>query len=84
MILGTGWAGFNLALNLKNDSTVANPEVPEVRIVSPSNYFVLTPLLPSTEVGTLEFRCIQEPIRKVLGANGNFVQEKALSLDPET
>ncbi len=52
VILGTGWAGFNLALNLKNDSS-------EVRVVSPSNHFVFTPLLPSTAVGTLEFRCIQ-------------------------
>jgi NADH dehydrogenase FAD-containing subunit len=80
VVLGTGWAGFNLALNLKSDSSTS----PEVRIVSPSNHFVFTPLLPSTAVGTLEFRCIQEPIRKVLGKNGNFVQAKAKSLDPET
>jgi hypothetical protein len=55
VVLGTGWAGFNLALNLKSDSSTS----PEVRIVSPSNHFVFTPLLPSTAVGTLEFRCIQ-------------------------
>ena len=57
--------------------------VPEIRVVSPSNHFVFTPLLPSTAVGTLEFRAIQEPIRKVLGKNGNFVQAKAIALDPE-
>ena len=82
VVLGTGWAGFNLALNLKSDLSPSE-SVPEVRIVSPSNHFVFTPLLPSTAVGTLEFRCIQEPIRKVLGRNGNFVQAKGLSLDPE-
>ena len=27
------------------------------------NYFVFTPLLASTSVGTLEFRCITEPVR---------------------
>jgi NADH dehydrogenase FAD-containing subunit len=27
------------------------------------NYFVFTPLLASTAVGTLEYRCIVEPIR---------------------
>jgi len=80
IVLGTGWAGFNLALQLKSEYD----DAPEVRIVSPSNHFVFTPLLPSTAVGTLEFRCIQEPIRKVLGKNGNFVQAKAKSLDPST
>ena len=35
----------------------------EVVVVSPRNYFLFTPLLASTCVGTLEFRCITEPIR---------------------
>jgi NADH dehydrogenase FAD-containing subunit len=83
VILGSGWAGFNLSLQLKSNLP-ASDTVPEVRIVSPSNHFVFTPLLPSTAVGTLEFRAIQEPIRKVLGANGNFVQAKAQKLDPDT
>jgi hypothetical protein len=82
LILGTGWGGFNLALNMKNDQAPSDT-VPEVRVVSPSNHFVFTPLLPSTAVGTLEFRAIQEPIRKVLGKNGNFVQAKAIALDPD-
>ena len=81
VILGTGWAGFNLALNMKSDQAPSIHSTPEIRIVSPSNHFVFTPLLPSTAVGTLEFRAIQEPIRKVLGKNGNFVQAKAMSLN---
>ncbi|CAI2177352.1 17703_t:CDS:10 [Funneliformis geosporum] len=36
----------------------------ETIVVSPRNYFVFTPLLASSSVGTLEFRCIMEPIRK--------------------
>jgi NADH dehydrogenase FAD-containing subunit len=82
VVLGTGWAGFNLALNMKSNQDPSE-SVPEIRIVSPSNHFVFTPLLPSTAVGTLEFRAIQEPIRKVLGKNGNFVQAKAMGLDPQ-
>ena len=35
----------------------------EVIIVSPRNHFLFTPLLPSTTVGTIEFRSIIEPIR---------------------
>ena len=32
-------------------------------VVSPRSYFVFTPLLASTSVGTLEFRCALEPAR---------------------
>lgn len=77
VVLGTGWGSFTLARQLKNA-----PAVQKLRVVSPSNHFVFTPLLPSTAVGTLEFRCIQEPIRKVLGQNGKFVQAKAQTVDP--
>jgi len=34
-----------------------------VTVVSPRNHFLFTPLLPSTTVGTIEFRSIIEPIR---------------------
>uniref|UniRef100_A0A7S2S1W9 FAD/NAD(P)-binding domain-containing protein n=1 Tax=Eucampia antarctica TaxID=49252 RepID=A0A7S2S1W9_9STRA len=74
IILGTGWAGYNLTRLLQDCDK-------EVRVVSPSNHFLFTPLLPSTAVGTLEFRCIQEPIRNVLGENGAFVQAKAQTID---
>lgn len=50
-------------------------------VISPRNHFVFTPLLPSASVGTLECRCIQEPVRSVLGTNGQYLQAKALSLD---
>lgn len=32
--------------------------------VSPNTYFAFTPLLASTAVGTLEFRCALEPVRR--------------------
>lgn len=75
VVLGSGWAGFQLALNSGKD-------VP-LTVISPSNHFVFTPLLASTAVGTLEFRCIQEPVRTILGPKGQFIQAKARSLDPE-
>lgn len=78
IILGTGWGGYNLTRLLKDCDK-------EIRVVSPSNHFLFTPLLPSTAVGTLEFRCIQEPIRTVLSPkNGAFVQAKARSIDTES
>lgn len=75
VVLGGGWAGFQIALN-------ANKDLP-LTVVSPNNHFVFTPLLASTAVGTLEFRCIQEPIRTVLGPKGQFIQAKARWLDPD-
>ena len=74
VVLGSGWAGFNQALNMSKD-------VP-LTVVSPSNHFLFTPLLASSAVGTLEFRCIQEPIRTVLGPEGHYIQARATSLDP--
>ncbi len=57
IILGTGFGAVSLVKNI-------DVERYDVRIVSPRNHFLFTPLLPSTTVGTLEFRSIIEPIRK--------------------
>lgn len=56
VVLGSGWAGFKFMKDL-------NRKDYEVTVVSPRNYFVFTPLLASTSVGTLEFRCATEPVR---------------------
>lgn len=55
VVLGTGFGAFNLIKHVKNDYAIT--------VVSPRNHFLFTPLLPSTTVGTLEFRSIIEPIR---------------------
>ena len=51
----------------------------DLTVISPRNHFIFTPLLPSAAVGTLEFRCIQEPIRTI--KNLHFYQAKARALD---
>ncbi|KAH8764111.1 pyridine nucleotide-disulfide oxidoreductase-domain-containing protein [Hyaloscypha sp. PMI_1271] len=56
VILGSGWAGFVLSRQL--DKKKFQPVV-----VSPRTYFVFTPLLASTAVGTLEFRTTLESVR---------------------
>lgn len=58
MIVGAGWAGFRLAKDVSKDKY-------DVVLVSPRNHFLFTPLLPSSAVGTLEFRAIQEPVRTI-------------------
>ena len=73
VILGTGWAGFTLARKLDKSRY-------DVRVVSPANHFLFTPLLPSTAVGTLEFRAIQEPVRTIDGLD-KYYQAKATDID---
>eukprot|EP00741_Cyanophora_paradoxa_P018985 tig00021108_g18328.t1 len=55
IVLGTGWGGHALAKSLS--------ERQEVVWISPRNYFLFTPMLPSTAVGTVDFRSIIEPIQ---------------------
>ncbi|MEX1138134.1 MAG: FAD-dependent oxidoreductase [Bacteroidota bacterium] len=56
VILGTGFGGFSIAKRI-------DQRLFDIAIVSPRNHFLFTPLLPSTTVGTIEFRSIIEPIR---------------------
>ncbi|KAI0199533.1 FAD/NAD(P)-binding domain-containing protein [Astrocystis sublimbata] len=58
VILGSGWAGYALARTL-------DPMKFERIIVSPRSYFVFTPLVASTAVGTLEFRAVTESVRRL-------------------
>ncbi len=37
----------------------------DVSVISATNYFNFTPLLASTAVGTLEYRCAIEPVRPI-------------------
>lgn len=73
VILGSGWGGNTLARRIDKD-------LYDVRLISPANHFLFTPLLPSTAVGTLEFRAIQEPVRTIQGL-GEYYQAKATGLD---
>lgn len=56
IILGSGFASFSTLKTIDTD-------LYDVIVVSPRNHFIFTPLLPSTTVGTIEFRSIIEPIR---------------------
>ncbi|KAI1469190.1 FAD/NAD(P)-binding domain-containing protein [Daldinia caldariorum] len=58
VILGSGWAGYGFARSL-------DPKKYERIMISPRSYFVFTPLLAGTAVGTLEFRAVTEPVRKL-------------------
>ncbi len=78
LVLGTGFAAFNLIRHLRVDRY-------DLTVVSPRNHFLFSPLLPSTTVGTLEFRSIIEPIRQAIDPKSfSFYQANAVSIDSVT
>ncbi|KAK3677908.1 hypothetical protein LTR78_002003 [Recurvomyces mirabilis] len=75
VILGTGWASVGLLKQL-------TPGEYHVTMVSPSNHFLFTPMLPSATVGTLEFRSLVEPIRRIVRkAKGHFLKAQAVDVE---
>jgi len=75
LILGGGWGGVALLKTL-------NPEEYHVTLVSPTNYFLFTPMLPSATVGTLELRSLAEPIRRIVARlKGHFIRAIAQDID---
>ncbi|THY81520.1 NADH-ubiquinone oxidoreductase subunit [Aureobasidium pullulans] len=75
VILGTGWGSVALLKQL-------NPDDYHVTVVSPSNYFLFTPMLPSATVGTLELRSLVEPVRRIISrVKGHFLKATAEDVD---
>lgn len=75
VILGGGWGGVALLKEL-------NPDDYHVTVISPANYFLFTPMLPSATVGTLELKSLVEPIRRILQrVKGHFIRAKAEDVD---
>ncbi|KAI1648475.1 FAD/NAD(P)-binding domain-containing protein [Daldinia loculata] len=79
VILGTGWG--SVALLKKLDTANYN-----VIVISPRNYFLFTPLLPSCTTGNIEHRSIMEPVRQILRrkkAAVKFYEAEATHIDVE-
>lgn len=71
VILGSGWGSVALLKTL-------NPDDYHITVVSPTNYFLFTPMLPSATVGTLELRSLVEPIRRIVTrVRGHFLKAEA-------
>ncbi|KAK4871200.1 hypothetical protein LT330_000437 [Penicillium expansum] len=79
VILGTGWGSVSLLKKLDTENY-------NVIVVSPRNYFLFTPLLPSCTTGLIEHRSIMEPIRNILRhkkASVQFYEAEATKIDYE-
>lgn len=75
VVLGTGWGSIALLKHL-------NPNDYHVTVVSPVNYFLFTPMLPSATVGTLGLRSLVEPVRRIIQrVNGHFIKADAMDVE---
>jgi len=75
VILGTGWGAYAFLKTI--DATMY-----DIVIISPRNYFLFTPMLAASAVGTVEFRSITEPIRNV-NPLADYVEAQAIGVDSE-
>lgn len=71
VIVGGGWGAVSLLRSL-------DPDTYDVTVVSPTNYFLFTPLLPAVTVGTVGTSSVVESLRRILQrCHGQFVQGAA-------
>lgn len=74
VVVGGGWGAVALLQSL-------DPGKYCVTVISPTNYFLFTPLLPSAAVGTVEPRSLVEGMRRILQRlNGHYFQGEAVDL----
>ncbi|EEP78491.1 hypothetical protein UREG_03337 [Uncinocarpus reesii 1704] len=79
VILGTGWGSVSLLKKLDTENY-------NVVVISPRNFFLFTPLLPSCTTGLIEHRSIMEPVRNILrhkAATVKYYEAKATKIDYE-
>ncbi|KXN85645.1 putative NADH-ubiquinone oxidoreductase C3A11.07, mitochondrial, partial [Leucoagaricus sp. SymC.cos] len=78
VVLGSGWGATSLLKTM--DTADYN-----VMVVSPRNFFLFTPLLPSVAVGTLNTRSIIQSIRYITrhkARNVSVIEAEASDVDP--
>ncbi|KAL8971043.1 MAG: hypothetical protein Q9183_001239 [Haloplaca sp. 2 TL-2023] len=79
VVLGTGWGSVSLLKKLDTENY-------NVIVISPRNFFLFTPLLPSCTTGTIEHRSIMEPVRNILRhkkATVKYYEADATKIDYE-
>lgn len=74
IVLGSGFAAVSFLKRINHSHF-------DVTVVSPRNHFLFTPLLPSTTVGTIQFRSIIEPIRAIC-SEARYYHASCIGVDP--
>ena len=80
LILGAGFGGVRAAKGLL--AKYGRSRDFEITMVSSSNYFLFTPMLPEVAGGVLSIRSVTVPVRDILsGRNFRFVRGDVASID---
>ncbi|GJP47908.1 hypothetical protein CLOM_g7079 [Closterium sp. NIES-68] len=80
VVLGSGWGAVSFLKAI-------DARAYDVTIISPRNFFLFTPLLPSVTTGVVEGRSIAEPIRRILwrhGSTARFLEAECTAIDPDS
>ncbi|KAF8463805.1 nucleotide-binding domain-containing protein [Gautieria morchelliformis] len=74
VIVGGGWGAVSLLKTLQKGQY-------QVFVVATETFNTFTPLLPSAAVGTVQFRTLMEPLRKIIArVRGHFILGKAVDV----
>ena len=74
LIIGSGWGAHALV-------KIVNADLYRLLVISPRPYFIFTPMLAASSVGTVEYRSITEPMRAA-NPRAAFIQGKVDDIDP--
>lgn len=75
VILGSGWASVGILKSLR-------PGDYDVTVISPTNYFLFTPLLPSAATSTLEVKSLMASIRSIVKKiSGHYLEASAEKIE---
>ena len=74
LIIGSGWAAHALV-------KIVDADLFRLLVVSPRNFFVFTPMLAASSVGTVEYRSITEPMRAA-NPRAAFIEGSVTDIDP--
>ena len=74
VVLGSGWGAHALM-------KVIDAQQFDVIVISPSNHFAFTPMLPGAAVGTVEYRSMTESVRRS-NPLVDYVEGTAIDVDP--
>jgi NADH dehydrogenase FAD-containing subunit len=75
ILLGTGWSSLAV-------SKILDPDNFEVITISPRPYFVFSPMLVQSALGTVEYRSIVEPTREC-NPTGTYIRGEVTDVLPE-
>ena len=74
LVIGSGWAAHAMV-------KIVDADLYRLLVISPRNFFIFTPMLAASSVGTVEYRSITEPMR-ASNPRAAFIEGTVSNIDP--